>query len=193
MKKYGFTEPEAVELVERYNALYQVSIQWVNAKLDAAMTDGYITGAFGLRLRTPLLKQVIRGTNKTPYAAEAEGRTAGNALGQSWCLLNSRASMEFCQKVRASEHRLTIRPCAQIHDASYYIVKDDIDTIMFTNKHLVDAVKWQDHPEIYHDEVKLGGEVSIFYPNWAYEIELKNDASEDQIFSIIDAAMVPKG
>jgi DNA polymerase-1 len=184
-KKYGFTKAEALEIVERYQGLYQVSIQWVEDKLNQAMRDGYITGAFGLRLRTPLLKQVIRGTSRTPYEAQAEGRTAGNALGQSWCLLNSRASSEFMTKVRKSEHRLTIRPCAQIHDASYYIIRDDIGDILYANEHLVKAVQWQDHPEIYHDEVKLGGELSIFHPSWSEEIVIPNGASEDEIFATI--------
>ena len=192
MKKYGFTEAEADEIVDRYNALYQVSIIWVNDQLDQAMKDGYITAAFGLRLRTPLLKQVIRGTNRTPPATQAEGRTAGNALGQSWCLLNSRAHMEFGQKVRKSEFRLTIRPSAQIHDAGYYIIKDDIREIMYANEHLVKAVEWQDHPAIAHPEVKLSGQLAICYPNWSKEINLPKRASEAEIFSTIDAAITPK-
>ena len=95
VKNCGFTPDEAKEVEARYQALYQVSIDWVNAKLDQASKDGYITAAFGLRVRTPLLAQVVRGNSKTPKEAQAEGRTAGNALGQSWCLLNSRAASEF--------------------------------------------------------------------------------------------------
>jgi DNA polymerase-1 len=185
-KKYGFTEPEAIEIVQRYNDLYQISIDWVNAKLDQAMVDGYIIGAFGLRLRTPLLKQVIRGTSKTPYEAEAEGRTAGNALGQSWCLLNSRAGMEFNGKVRKGKHRLDIRPCAQIHDAQYHLIRDDLEVLKYTNEHLVKAVEWQEHPEIAHDEVKIGGELSIFFPDWSSEIGIPNGATDQQIFEAID-------
>ncbi len=188
-KKYGFTKEEALDLVKRYKQLYQVSIDWVDTKLDQAMKDGFITGAFGLRLRTPLLAQVIRGTSKTPFEAEAEGRTAGNALGQSWCLLNSRAHMAFMQQVRKSEHRLTIRHCAQIHDAGYYIIKDDMAAILYTNQRLVEEVKWQEDPEIAHDDVKLGGEFSIFHPNWTKEIVIPNDATEAEIFSTIDEAM----
>lgn len=158
-------------------------------KLQDATKYGYITAAFGLRLRTPLLAQVVRGNSKTPYAAEAEGRTAGNALGQSWCLLNTRAATEFMGKVRKSEHRLTIRPCSQIHDSQYYLIKDDIRILKYTNHHLVEAVKWQDHPEIAHDEVKLGGELSILWPHWGNEITIPNDASEDQIVNTIDEAV----
>lgn len=186
VKKYGFTPEQAKEVEKLYHDLYEVSDAWVNKQLDAAMADGYITGAFGLRLRTPLLKQVIRGNSKTPYEAEAEGRTAGNALGQSWCLLNSRAWVEFMQKVRQSEFRHAIRPCAQIHDAGYALVKDDIAPLMFMNEHLIKAVQWQQHPDIWHDEVKLGGELGIFYPNWNTEITIPNYATEKQIFEIVE-------
>lgn len=189
MKNCGFSLEKAKKVEARYHELYVVSDAWVEQKLDEAAKNGYITGAFGLRLRTPLLKQVIRGTSKTPYEAEAEGRTAGNALGQSWCLLNSRAGSDFMKKVRASKYHTSIRPCAQIHDAQYYLVRDGIDEIMFTNKHLVEAVKWQEHPDIAHDEVKLGGEFSIFFPDWSHEIEIPNGATEDEIFHIIDDAM----
>lgn len=189
IKNCGFSKEKALMVEARYHELYKVSDAWVQAKLDQASKDGYITAAFGLRLRTPLLKQVIRGNSKTPYEAEAEGRTAGNALGQSWCLLNSRASAEFMDGVRKSEHRLNIRPCAHIHDAQYMLVRDDINAVMYTNEHLVKAVQWQDHPDIQHDEVKLGGELSIFWPTWCEEIGIPIDASEDLIRRCITKAM----
>ncbi len=189
MTNCGFSMEKAKSVEKRYHELYEVSDNWVQERLDKASKVGYVVAAFGLRVRTPLLHQVIRGTSKTPYEAEAEGRTAGNALGQSWCLLNSRASAEFMGKVRNSEYRLAIRPCAHIHDAQYMLVKDDIETIMYANEHLVKAVQWQDHPDIAHDEVKLGGELSIFYPDWSQEIVIPNHATEDKIFKIIDAIM----
>jgi len=189
MTNCGFSQAMAMMIEERYHELYVVSDQWVAAKLDQAMIDGYITGAFGLRLRTPLLKQVIRGNRKTPHEAEAEGRTAGNALGQSWCLLNSRAGSEFMGKVRQSKYRLTIRPCAQIHDAQYFLIKDDIETIMYANKHVVKACEWQNHPDIAHPDVKLGGEFSIFYPTWDKEMGIPNNASADQIYQAVQTHM----
>ena len=189
MTNCGFPEAKARMVEEKYHALYVVSDQWVNQKLDDAMRDGYITAAFGLRLRTPLLKQVIRGTRKTPHEAEAEGRTAGNALGQSWCLLNSRAGSEFMGKVRKSQFRLSIKPCAQIHDAQYFLIKDDIDAIMYANDNVVKACRWQNHPDIAHPDVKLGGTFSIFYPTWDKEFDIPNNASADQIYQAVQEHM----
>lgn len=189
MTNCGFSEEKARSVEAKYHELYFVSDQWVAAKLDQATKDGYVTIAFGLRLRTPLLHQVIRGTSKTPHQAEAEGRTAGNALGQSYCLLNSRAGVEFNGKVRKSAFRLDIKPSAQIHDAQYFLIRDDINAIKYANDNLVKAVQWQELPDIVHDEVKLGGKLGIFYPTWKTEITLPNGANEEEIFAVIDKAM----
>lgn len=188
MKNCGFPEEKAKLTEKRYHDLYVVSDMWVQAKLDEAAKTGYVTAAFGLRVRTPLLAQVLRGTCKTPYEAEAEGRTAGNALGQSWCLLNNRAGSEFMRKVRTSEFRLDIRPCIHIHDAQYFMIRDNMDTLQYTNKHLVEAVNWQDHPDIAHPEVGLGGELSLFYPTWANEIEIPNHATPEEVHQTIQKA-----
>lgn len=184
MVNCGFPEAKAKKIEKAYHDMYVVSDQWVQAKLKQAAKDGYVTLAFGLRLRTPMLKQTVAGTRSTPYEATAEGRTAGNGLGQSWGLLNTRAAIEFGQLVRTSEWRLEIKPCAHIHDAQYYLVRNDADLLAWMNIHLVKAVQWQDHPEIWHDEVKLGGELSVFYPTWANEFTIPNGADADQILHL---------
>lgn len=184
-KNSGFSPEDAKRIVGTYQKLYHVSTQVTKDKLQVAEGTGYVIGAFGLKVRTPLLHQVVRGLKCTPHEAEAEARTAGNAMSQSWCLLNSRAGSEFMGKVRTSKYRLDIRPCAHIHDAQYYLIRDNIDTILYTNKHLVKAVQWQEDPLIQHDEVKLGGELSIFYPDWSKELTIPNEVSEQQLLSLV--------
>ncbi len=180
----GFTVQKAKQIEKAYHDLYKVSDQWVAGKLNQASIDGYITVAFGLRLRTPMLAQVIRGNSRTPHLAEAEGRTAGNALGQSWGLLTTRASIDFMRRVRNSSYRLAIQPCNSIHDALYHMVDDNTETVAYANQHLVKAMQWQDHPDIYHEKVKLGGTLVIFYPNWSKELKIPNGATEEQIISV---------
>lgn len=193
MQKCGFDELTAKQIESRYHELYKESDDWVNARLEEATKVGYVTAAFGLRVRTPLLHQVVMGTKHTPYEAEAEGRTAGNALGQSWCLLNNRAAVDVAQRLeKLPELRMQIRPGAHIHDAQYYIIPDNIDVLHWLNENLVDAVKWQEHPEIAHDEVKLGGELSVFYPTWKDEIELPNGATKEEIIQICIDSQKPK-
>jgi DNA polymerase-1 len=190
--KCGFTKVVAMLIESRYHELYKVSDQWVAAKLQEASCTGYITAAFGLRVRTPLLTQVILGTSKTPSEAAAEGRTAGNALGQSWCLLNSRAWSEVMTQVRKGEHRLSVRPEAQIHDAGYALIRDDVNVLVYLNNLIVKASEWQDHPDIAHDQVKLGGELSVFYPSWAHDIGIPNGATSEDVLNIIAKKLNPK-
>ena len=184
MNNCGFSKELALHIERMYHKLYVVSDKWVAEKLDQASKVGYITAAFGLRVRTPLLHQVIRGNRATPFEAEAEGRTAGNALGQSWGLLNTRAATAFMKLVRASKYRLNIRPCAHIHDAQYYIIKNDLETILWVNKVLVKEVYWQEHPDIAHPDVKLGGQFAVFFPSWNEEMKLPKDCTEEQFFAV---------
>ena len=161
----GFTEVIAKQIEAQYHFLYKVSDEWVASKIEGATKDGYITCAFGLRVRTPILHQTVLGNRKTPNAAKAESRTAGNALGQSWGLLNNRAATEFMKKVRKDPvRRRNIRICCQIHDAQYYLVRDDVEQLKWFNDNIVQAVEWQNHPDIQHPQVKLSGKTEIFYP-----------------------------
>lgn len=186
MNNCGFSKEMAQAIETKYKKMYRVSIDWVNNRLEQATQDGYVTVAFGLRVRTPLLKQTIYGVGKTPKEAAAEGRTAGNAMGQSYCMLNNRAASEFMGKVRKSKYRLDIKPCAHIHDAQYYLVRDaGFGPLMYMNKHLPKAVAWQDDPEIWHDEVKLSGSVEIYWPNWNHGFDLKADCPEEDILTAI--------
>jgi DNA polymerase-1 len=177
MTNCGFSEEKAKKTEARYHEMYKISDKWVFDQLSQAGKDGYVTVAFGLRVRTPLLAQVIRGTKGTPHEAEAEGRSAGNALGQSWCMLTNRAAQAFMKKVRKSKYRLQIRIAAFIHDALYFIVADNPEVVLWVNEHLREEVRWQEHPAIAHDEVKLDGIFTLFYPNWANEFDLPYKAN----------------
>jgi len=149
-----------------YKELYSHSIDWVSDKIAQAGRDGYITAAFGLRVRTPVLHQTILNHRASPQAASAEARTAGNALGQSWCLLNTRALTEVMEKVRKSRFAAAILPCAQIHDAMYFLVRDDPEVITFVTQCIEKAMLWQNHPDIAHLNVFLGGEVTLYRKSW---------------------------
>ena len=181
VKNLGFSDSEAERIENNYHDLYQVSTEWVNQRLDEASQKGYVDVAFGLRVRTPLLAQTLRNKPHTPYQALSEGRTVGNALGQSYGLLTNRAANEFMEKVYNSKFREDVKIIAQIHDAIYLLMRDSLDVIEWVNQELIKSMQWQELPEIQHDKVKLGAELSIFYPDWSNEITLKNDMTADEI------------
>lgn len=185
MNNLGWAKDKSITIETNYHALYIVSDQYVEAKLKQASKDGYVTVAFGLRVRTPLLQQVVFNSPRMPYEAASEGRTAGNALGQSYGLLNNRAANAFMAEVYASPYRLDILPVALIHDAIYLIIRDDINVVHWVNKNLIKAMQWQELPELMHDTVKLGAALDLFHPSWNDKITLPNNATKEEILNII--------
>lgn len=194
MSNLGWSEEKAKSVEANYHELYKVSDQYVQDRLRQASKDGYVEVAFGLRVRTPLLKQVLFGTRSMPPAAAAEGRTAGNALGQSYGLLNNRAAIEFQNKVWASKYRYDVFLVALIHDAIYLIMRDDIEVVEWVNRELIKSMQWQELPEIKHDQVKLGAALDLFWPDWAHPITLPNDADQNTIKKVcLEALEVQAG
>ena len=184
MEIFGFSKEEALSIESKYHELYKESDEWVQKTMNQAAIDGFVTVAFGLRVRTPIMKQCVLGLRATPAEAEAEKRTAANACCQSYGLLNTRAGIEFNNEVRNSPFKFDIRPVAHIHDAQYFLVRDNEETILWANEHLVKAVEWQEDPAIYHPQVKLGGEFSIFWPNWSSELSLPNKLNKIELTNL---------
>ena len=188
IRNCGFSEEKARRIESRFQELYADSIQWVDDKLRQASNDGYVTVAFGLRLRTPLLAQCMYGSPTMPYQATKEGRTAGNALGQSYGLLNNRAAIEFRERTLDSNYALDVRPSAHIHDSQYFMVREDLAVLHWVNENLIPCMEWQELPEIQHDEVKLGGQLEVYYPDWAKAHKLPNNATDTEIAAICKKA-----
>jgi DNA polymerase-1 len=183
MKNCGFSEQESKDIEANYQTLYKKSFDWVHEKTQQASRDGYATAAFGLRIRCPLLGKTVLNSRATLRQAAAEARTLGNAIsGQSYGLLNGRASVEVMRQVRKDKFlRTRIKQCAHIHDAQYFYVKDDFNAIAWLNHALPKAMRWQDLPELKHDRISLPAELDIFYPSWAEPFQLDNDLTPEQI------------
>lgn len=186
----GFSDAEAQEIADRYHLLYKESDQWISDKLQECCETGYATVAFGLRIRTPLLAKSILNTGATANESNSEARSVGNAIsGQSYGLLNNRAAIAFMQKVWESEFKYDIFLVSLIHDAIYLMVKDNVEVIKWVNDNLIEEMQWQELPEIQHDEVKLGAELDIYYPNWSTPITLDNNIEIQAIKETVKKAL----
>lgn len=187
-KNCGFSPDEAQTIYDNYHKMYAVSDQWTDERLEQASRDGYVTLAYGLRLRTPLMHSVIWKGHKMPKEAQAEGRTAGNAIsGQSYGLINSRAACDLQERINASEYRCRIHISALIHDACYVVVPDELGAIKWLNDNLIDCMKSHGLPELdWHPKVKVGAELDLFYPDWSKAITLKNNLSLKQIVETVN-------
>lgn len=187
----GLSRDQAHEIEARYHELYKVSDEYTQYVISKASANGYITLAFGLRLRTPVLGRVPYGP-RMPYKAIEEGRSAYNADSQSWGLLTNRAVIELRQRLlKAPEHiQNSILILNAIHDASYYLVRDDLEIIKWLNDNLIECMQWQESPEIASEDVLMEAELDFGY-NWAEMVTLKNNASLDEIREVrnkLDAA-----
>lgn len=190
MKNLGWTKAKSLAIEANYHNLYQVSDQYVADRIAKARKDGYVEVAFGLRLRTPALHATIGNSKFTPSQASGEGRTAGNALGQSYGLLNNRAACAFMKRVWASEHRYNVKCVALIHDAIYLVMKNCPKVVEWVNRALIEEMSWQELPELQHPTVKLGAALDIFYPTWANPVTLPVAANEDTIRAVCKQHMV---
>ena len=77
-----------------------------------------------------------------------------------------------------------IYPIVTVHDACYYMVKNDVDSILYLNKLTTKEARWQDHPDIYHPEVGLGGQLDIFHPDWSNPITLPENCDEPTLINL---------
>lgn len=180
----GFSEEKAKRIEANFKKLYCQSIEWVDGKLRHAASVGYVTLAFGLKLRTPRLHKSVYSESSMTAHARKEKRTAGNALGQSYGMLNSRAAAAFMKRVREKGWEHLIRPVALIHDAIYLMIRNQVHVVEWVNRVLVEEMSWQELPEIAHDQVKLGAGLEIFYPDWTKKASIPNGASEAEIEAI---------
>ena len=186
MSNCGFERDEAVRIEENFHKLYAVSGDWVKEQIRLSGERGYGVGAFGLRIRTPLLHKCLMNSRSTLREADAEARSVGNAIsGQSYGLLNNRAAVEFMNRVWDSEFKHDIFPIALIHDAIYLLIRTSPKVIKFANDNLIECMAWKDLPEIADPRVPLPAELDIFYPSWANGITLPNNCDEETIVSTI--------
>jgi DNA polymerase-1 len=159
-------------------------------QVQIAADIGYATLAFGLRLRTPILKQIIYGTNSMPYQAYKEKKTVGNAHGQSYGLLNTRAGNEFQQRVwDHPEYATQIFPVIQIHDSLYYDIPNNLHALHWVNTNLIECMEWNELPELQHPTVKLGAQLEVYYPDWSAPIKIPNRISRIDLKQLLDKAV----
>jgi len=185
----GVSEEEAKAIEANYHKLYTVAIQWVEDQLTQAVADGYVTCAFGLKLRTPILAQTMANSTSIPFIAQQERRSAGNAVsGQSYGLLTTRAGIAFQERCLASEYCYDILSVAHIHDAIYLLVKDKPEVVKWVNDNLIECMSWQDLPELKHESIKITSGLEIYWPNWAKAVEIPNNVTQQELVNIAKQA-----
>lgn len=179
-KRSGFPMEQAKEIYNAYHDLYKVSGQFNKNNEKFMAEHGYIECAFGLRLRTPIIEKCVIGNSHTPYEAEAEIRSGNNAVTQSWGMLLNRAMIATNNRIIAAGYENDILPINLIHDAGYFLIKNNPIFVKFLNDVLIEEMSWNDHPAIRSTEVPMAAELDIGY-SWDKMKTLKNHLTIEEI------------
>ena len=179
-------EKNEAQLIERqYHDLYAISDIFTQKNIDFAGKNGYMQCAFGLQIKCPILATTVHDTTLTPYAATAEARSANNAVTQSWGMLINRALIATNKLIEASDMVYDICPINTIHDAAYFLVKDDPMSVKFLNDTLIKEMQWNAHPSILSNDVKMEANLEIGR-SWDKQTVLPNNASIKNIKEILN-------
>lgn len=171
---------QAEKIEAAFHDLYKVSDEFNEYNKKYAEQHGYVECAFGLKLRTPIIRQCVLDNSRTPYAATAEVRSANNAVTQSWGMLLNRAMIATNRRIEEAGMHLRVLPINMIHDAGYFLVRDDAESIKFLNDTLIEEMQWNDHPSIKSDQVPMLASLEIG-KTWATLQILKNNATLEEI------------
>lgn len=171
------TDAKAKAVYSAYHTLYSGLAKFAEKNKQSGILNGYVTGAFGLRLRTPLLKRQRPGERESQEVG-SEARSSSNMVTQSWGMLMNRAFIEFDNILSKSPYKSKVRLVNTIHDAVYLLVKDEPEVIQWVNTTLVKCMEWQEDI-IKSDEVKMTAEVDFGY-SWKEQHTLHNNATLEE-------------
>ena len=183
-KRGGFPIDQARQIEEAYHDLYKVTAEFAEKNKQFMEKNGYVECAFGLKLRTPIISKTILGTSKTPYEAEAEVRSANNAVTQSWGMLLNRAMIATDRRIEAAGYGTIILPINMIHDAGYFLVKDDPETVKFLNDTLIPEMEWNDDDQIRSTDVPMTATLEIG-KSWDQMKKVPNNATIEEVTDVI--------
>jgi len=176
----GLPEDVARAIEIGYHELYSGLGDFTKKNTEFGSEHGFVECAFGLRLRTPILAKTLVGKESTPYEAASEGRSASNAVTQSWGQLMNRALIATEKRLKGSGFEDKIFAANTIHDAGYFIIKNEPEVIKWLNDTLTEEMRWNAHPSIYSEEVLMEAELDIG-KSWDKQYTLKNHLSVKEI------------
>ena len=182
-KRAGFTMEQATDIEQAFHELYKVSGEFNEKNKQFMEKHGYVECAFGLKLRTPIIPKCVLGNSRTPHEADKEARSANNAITQSWGMLLNRAMNATNKRIEEAGYSTDILPCNMIHDAGYFLVKNDPKYIKFLNDVLIEEMEWNDEDTIRSTDVPMKASLALG-KSWDKLINLHNHATLEEIQNV---------
>ena len=182
-KRTGFSMDQAIKIEEAFHELYKVSGKFNEKNKQFMEKHGYVECAFGLKLRTPIISQCVLGNSRTPYEADKEARSANNAITQSWGMLLNRAMNATNARIEEAGYSADILPCNMIHDAGYFLVRNNPECIKFLNDVLIKEMEWNDDAKIKSTQVPMRASLEVG-KSWDKLTQLHNNATLEEIIDV---------
>jgi len=182
-KRTGFPMDQAIKIEKAFHKLYKVSQEFNEHNKRFMEEHGYVECAFGLKLRTPIISQCVLGNSKTPHEADKEARSANNAITQSWGMLLNRAMNATNTRIEEAGYSTDILPCNMIHDAGYFLVKEEPECVKFLNDVLIEEMEWNDDDVIRSTHVPMKASLEVG-KSWDKLTQLNNNATLEEIIDV---------
>lgn len=183
----GIPMNQAKEIEAGHKEMYKVLHSWGESNKTTMTKQGYISCAYGLKVRTPMLARSLINTHITPSAVKAEFRSGNNAVTQSHGLMTTVAGSAFRLRLQASPYRDKVLIINFIHDAIYLLIQEEIAVIQWVNQNLIECMV-----QAGDSQVKAGQHVVPIEANlevgisWNKQIKLSNLACQTEIADILE-------
>jgi len=171
------TKAEAEAVFKRYHELYRDTAIYAERNIEKAKAQGFINGAFGLKLRTPGIRSRDR------IKVSSEGRSLNNMTIQSYGLLMNRAGIGFQEAIENDGMINEVLLINQIHDALYGLVRNTPENVKWLNDNLIKCMV-EDY--VPNQEIKLEAELDIG-PSWDIQHTIKNGVSVEEIKKVLES------
>ena len=172
---------DVAEVIEEgYKELYKATVEFSDKVIAKAKKDGYVIGAFGLKLRTPGFK------SSENSIVEAEGRTANNMVTQSYGMLTNRACITLQDALERDGMVEQVVITNQIHDAIYGLCRATPEAVKWVNDNLIGAMV----PDFVDNQpIHLEAEVDFGY-SWKDQNTVPNAMSIEGCAEFIEALQI---
>lgn len=182
-KDAGFTVEEAKRIEKAWHDMYSEADAYVKARMLEAADKGYLEVAFGLRIYCYGLTRALLNSKNTPYLIQKQIKTLGNAIGQSYGMLNTDAATKFLLRVYDAGLQNDVLLTGQVHDAIYPMWRDKPEITAWVNNNLVECMAdISEHPVLKH-EIKLGANLDWFVESWAKHVTLPSHIEPEEVES----------
>ena len=181
----GLPMDQAIKVEEGHKIMYKVLHDWSQENKLKMAKDGYISCAFGLKVRTPMLAKSLIDSKVTPSQVKAEFRSGNNAVTQSHGLMTTNAGIMFRERLECSKYRHDVLMINFIHDAIYLLVREDTEVLEWVNKNLIECMVNSGDSQVHgNKDVPILADLEIGI-SWDKQYALPLNAAQDEIAKVL--------